>query len=145
MTEPGAASHHDPRSEFVVVARRLADSLAQAWSRGRIDSMLEIFHPDAVLLETPFTAPLLGIDAIRTWAADIPYHQSEASFAVGEIMVAGPWFSAEFKLTFRRRKTGEWVDARGAFFAETDGRLITELRMYWHRSANGRETTRPTS
>jgi len=82
-----------------------------------------------------------GSDAIRQWAGDIPYYQSEASFSVGEVFVAGPWFSAEFKLVFRRRTTGEWVDARGALFAETDGGKITELRMYWHRWSGGRETS----
>jgi ketosteroid isomerase-like protein len=34
---------------------------------------------------------------------------------------------------FRRRRTGQWVDARGAIFCETDGERITEMRMYWHR------------
>ncbi len=117
------------------------DTLAAGWSKGRVDTMLEVFSPAAVFIETPFTAPRAGTEAIREWANDIPYYQSDATFSTGEIYVAGPWFSTEFKLVFRRRTTGEWVEARGAIFAETDGALISELRMYWHRWNGGRETS----
>ncbi len=128
---------------FHARARELLDTLARGWCKGRVDLMIDLFHPDAILLETPFSRPLQGTEALRAWFADIPYHQSETTFSTGELFVAGPWFSSEFKLVFRRRKTGEWVDARGALFAETDGNLITELRMYWHRFNGGRETAPP--
>jgi ketosteroid isomerase-like protein len=49
----------------------------------------------------------------------------------------GPWFSAEFKCTFRRRRTGEPVDVRGAIFCETADGLISEMRMYYHRVVGG--------
>lgn len=124
-----------------VVARGLADQLAEGWSKGRPDLMVGVFAEEPVFIETPFSTPLTGVDAIRQWASDIPYYQSEATFAVGEVFIAGPWFSTEFKLVFRRRTTGEWVDARGALFAETNGAKITELRMYWHRWNGGRETS----
>jgi hypothetical protein len=128
---------------FHARATVLLETLAKGWSKGRVDLMVDLFHPEAILLETPFSKPLQGTDAIRGWLADIPYHQSETTFSTGEVFVAGPWFSSEFKLVFRRRKTGEWVDARGALFAETDGTLITELRMYWHRFNGGRDTAPP--
>lgn len=121
------------------LGRQLADTLAQGWSRGKVDMIMSVFAAGATFIETPFAAPLTGVADIRRWASDIPYHQSEATFTVGEIFAAGPWFSAEFKLTFRRRRTGNWVEARGAMFAETHDGLITELRMYWHRWINGRE------
>src|SRR5579862_6340872 len=121
------------------VGRDLADRLADGWSKGRPDLIAEVFAPDAVFVETPFSTPITGAASIREWAGDIPYYQSEATFTVGEIFVAGPWFSTEFKLVFRRRTSGDWVDARGAMFAETNGTQITELRMYWHRWNGGRE------
>ena len=124
-------------------AVELVEQLAKGWSKGRVDTMIGVFHPEAVFLETPFGSPISGHEAIRRWAADIPYHQSEARFTVGEVFTVGPWFSAEFRLVFRRRKTGEWVDARGALFAETTDGLVSELRMYWHRMNGGRETSRP--
>lgn len=128
--------------EFGATARDLIDTFARGWSKGRPDVLLSVFHEQAIFLETPFGAPLQGREAIRVWAGDIPYHQTETAFTTGEVFLAGPWFATEFKLVFRRRKTGEWVDARGALFAETDGELVTELRMYWHRWNGGRETSR---
>lgn len=133
----------DEGTPFAARARELLDTFAKGWTKGRVDLMISVFHPQAIFLETPFSRPLQGVDAIRAWAADIPYHQSETAFTTGELFVAGPWFSSEFKLVFRRRKTGEWVEARGALFAETDRETITELRMYWHRLAGGRETAIP--
>ena len=111
----------------------MVDAFAEAWTKGKPEAMVDVFAEGAVFLETPFSAPISGPDAIRQWASDIPYYQSEANFTTGEVFVAGPWIAAEFKLVFRRRTTGDWVDARGALFAETDGEKITEMRMYWHR------------
>jgi ketosteroid isomerase-like protein len=115
------------------LGRVLIDQFGQGWSRGKPDLMLGVFSDDPVFLETPFTEPLRGTEAVRGYWADVPMHQSEISFTSGEIFAAGPWFATEFKCTFRRRRTGEWVDARGAIFCETDGSRITEMRMYWHR------------
>ncbi len=123
-------------------ARELLDGIANGWTRARVDLLTEGFHQEIVFQETPFSSPVNGIEAVREWASDIPYQQSETRFTVGEAYRVGPWFSTEFRLVFRRRKTGEWVDARGALFAETDGNLITELRMYWHRWNGGRDTSR---
>lgn len=142
MTDPEPIA--TPELPFVLRARALAETLARSWSKARVDTMMDVFAEDCVFLETPFSERLTGAAAIRAWAADIPYSQSEPRFTVGEIFTAGDrWFSTEFRLVFRRRKSGQWVDARGALFAETDGHRITELRMYWHRWNGGRETSRP--
>jgi len=104
---------------------------------------MSVFAVEVVFVETPFSEPLRGIDAVRRYWADVPYHQSEVTFSSGEIYAAGPWFSTEFKCVFRRRRTGEWVEARGAIFCETGADRITEMRMYWHRWNGGRETSKP--
>jgi ketosteroid isomerase-like protein len=117
------------------LGRDLLDALSRGWSRGRLDEIMAVFSDEAVFIETPFSPPLRGLTAIRRWWADVPYHQSEITVTTGEIHSAGPWFAAEFKLVFRRRRTGEWVEARGAVFCETAGGKISEMRMYWHRSA----------
>jgi ketosteroid isomerase-like protein len=116
-----------------LLGRSLIDSFGQGWSRGNIETLLSVFAPDAKFVETPFSPPLVGSEAIRGYWKETPYYQSEITFTRGEIFVAGPWFSTEFKCTFRRRRTGEWVDARGAIFCELEGELIGEMRMYWHR------------
>ena len=103
--------------------------------------LLAGFADEAVFIETPFTPPLRGTAAIRRWWADVPYYQSEITVSTGEVFAAGPWFSTEFKAVFRRRRTGDWVHARGAIFCETDGSLITEMRMYWHRETMDSDTS----
>jgi ketosteroid isomerase-like protein len=114
------------------------DTFASGWSAARVDQIASVFGEEAVFLETPFSTPIRGLAAIRQWWADVPYHQAEITCSTGEIYVAGPWFATEFKVTFRRRRTGEWIDARGAIFCETGGEKITEMRMYWHRWSGGR-------
>jgi ketosteroid isomerase-like protein len=119
------------------------DSFGQGWSRGDVNLLTSVFAPDVVFLETPFSEPLRGTDPVRRYWLEVPLHQSEVTFSSGEIYAAGPWFGTEFRCVFRRKRTGEWVDARGAIFCETDGAKITEMRMYWHRWNGGRETSLP--
>jgi ketosteroid isomerase-like protein len=125
------------------LGRSLIDDFGQGWSRGNVDLLMSVFAADMVFVETPFSEPLRGAEAVRRYWLEIPLHQSEVTFSSGEIFAAGPWFSTEFKCVFRRKRTGEWVDARGAIFCETDGAKITEMRMYWHRWNGGRQTGKP--
>ena len=125
------------------LGRTLIDRFAKGWSKADLSQLLAVFSPDAAFIETPFTEPLKGLEAIRLYWRDVPYHQSDITVTTGEIYAAGPWFSTEFKLIFQRRRTGEWVEARGAIFCETNGTEITEMRMYWHRWNGGKETSKP--
>ncbi len=125
------------------LGRSLIDIFGQGWSRGDVDLLMSVFAADMVFVETPFSEPLRGTEAVRRYWLEVPLHQSEVTFSSGEVFAAGPWFSTEFKCLFRRKRTGEWVDARGAIFCETDGAKITEMRMYWHRWNGGRETSKP--
>jgi ketosteroid isomerase-like protein len=121
------------------LGRRLVDAFGKGWAKGDVPLLMSVFTDDAVFIETPFSAPRKGREAILQYWRDVPVHQAEVTFSSGEIFVVGPWFSAEYRVTFRRRRTGEWVEARGAMFCETSGDRISELRMYWHRWAGGRE------
>ena len=116
------------------VYRELLEQFGSAWERGDVDAIAAVFAPDAVFLGTPFGERTAGIDAIRAYWKDVPLNQAEVTFKAGEIHAAGPWFAAEFRCTYRRRRTGEWVDTRGAIFCETKDGKITEMRMYWHRN-----------
>ena len=113
--------------------RQLLETFGQGWGAGDVEAILSVFSPDAVFLETPFSEQSVGSDAIRAYWKDIPTNQADVTFKSGEIYAAGPWFATEFRCTYRRRRTGEWVDARGAMFCETKDGKITEMRMYWHR------------
>jgi ketosteroid isomerase-like protein len=125
------------------LGRRLVDAFGSGWAQANLDLLMSVYTPDVVFIETPFSTALHGLDAVRRYWADVPYNQSEVTFTSGEIFAAGPWFSTEFKCRFRRRRTGEWVEARGAIFCETAGDRISEMRMYWHRWNGGRETGKP--
>lgn len=115
------------------LGRLLVDEFGRGWAKGKTDVLMAVFADDPVFVETPFSDPMRGRDAVRGYWAEVPLNQSEITFTSGEIFAVGPWFSTEFRLLFRRRRTGEWVEARGAMFCETDGTRITEMRMYWHR------------
>ena len=125
------------------LGRALIDTFGKGWAKGNVELLMSVFTDDAVFIETPFSEPLRGAEAIRGYWLETPYNQSEATFTSGEIYAAGPWFSTEFRCVFRRRRTGEWVDARGAIFCESTGEKVTEMRMYWHRWNGGRETGKP--
>ena len=136
---PGSGSRVTDPPETRLLGRQLIDAFAQGWAKAKLDQICSVFTDDAVFIETPFATPLQGLPAIRRWWADVPYNQSEITCSTGEVYAAGPWFSTEFKVRFRRRRTGEWVEARGALFCETAGEKISEMRMYWHRWSGGRE------
>lgn len=113
--------------------RTLIDAFGKGWEQGDAEVICSVFAQDAVFIENPFGRPERGIAAIREYWKDIPLFQAETKFWSGEIYVAGSWFATEFRCTFRRRRTGEQVDARGAIFCETKEGKIAEMRMYWHR------------
>ncbi len=122
----------EPREQY----ERLIGEFGKGWEKGAADRLAVIFTEDGVFMPDPFTAPLRGRDAIQRYWKDIPREQAEITFKTGEIFVAGPtWFSVEFRCRFRRRRTGEWLDVRGALFCETATDQISEMRMYWHRVA----------
>ncbi|MBA3895470.1 MAG: nuclear transport factor 2 family protein [Gemmatimonadales bacterium] len=125
------------------LGRSLIDTFGRGWSRGDVDLLVSVFAEDVVFIETPFSEPLRGAEAVRRYWLEVPLYQSEVAFSSGEVFAAGAWFSTEFKCVFRRKRTGEWVDARGAIFCETAGEKITEMRMYWHRWNGGHETSKP--
>lgn len=117
---------------------RLIEAFGKAWESGLPAGMAEVFSVDGALIPAPQDEPLRGRAAIAQYWRDVPLEQAEVSFRFGEIFVAGPWFSTEFKCTFRRIRTGEWVEIGGALFCESSDGKISEMRMYWHRGAAGR-------
>ena len=135
--QPGAAP--SVQIGTVDLGRTLVDTFGKGWAKADIPLLMSVFAENAVFVETPFSEPRRGRDAILVYWRDVPVHQAEIVFTSGEIYAAGPWFSTEFKVTFRRRRTGEPVEARGAIFCETSGDRISEMRMYWHRWVGGRE------
>lgn len=142
-TEDHPAAELPEHGATRLLGRTLIDTFGKGWESGNLDLLMSVYTGGVVFVETPFSKPLSGTDEVRAYWAETPYHQSEIVFTSGEIYSAGPWFSTEFRCRFRRRRTGEWVDARGAVFCETAAGRISEMRMYWHRWSGGRETSKP--
>ncbi len=113
--------------------RALLDQFAEGWNQGEPGRMAEAFLPDGVFQPGPFEAPLKGRPAILEYWRDVPLAQDNVSFRYGEVFVVGPWFASEYRCTYRRRRTGEGVDVKGALFCETKDGKIAEMRMYWER------------
>ena len=116
----------------------LVTRFGKGWEKGDAAALIDLFTEDAAFYPSPLDAPVRGREAIRRYWKDTPHEQAEISFRFGEVFVAGPWFATEFRCTFRRRRTGEPVDVRGALFCETADARISEMRMYWHRHVGGR-------
>ena len=121
----------------------LVDTFGRGWEDGDVDVLVSVFAADAVYVETPFAPHAHGLEAIREAWKGVRVNHADVKFQRGEIYVAGPWFSTEIKCTFRRRRTGEPVDARAAMFCETKEGKLAEMRLYWHRQVAGKETTTP--
>lgn len=115
----------------------LLEQFGDGWQKADADAIVASFAEDAVFIPGPFERPVQGAAAIAKYWKDIAFEQAEISFRFGEIFVAGPWFATEFRCTFRRRRTGEPVDVRGALFCETAAGKISEMRMYWERQVGG--------
>lgn len=113
--------------------RALLDQFADGWNKGDPGRMADAFLPDGVFQPGPFETPLKGRQAIVDYWRDVPLSQSDVSFRYGELFIAGPWFSTEFRCTYQRRKSGEQVDVKGAVFCETKDGKIAEMRMLWER------------
>lgn len=111
----------------------LVERFGTGWEQGNADEIAAVFTDDGAFLPSPFERAVKGRAAIAEYWKDIPQEQAEISFRFGEIFVAGPWFSTEMKCTFRRRRTGQFIDIRGALFCETADGKIAEMRMYWER------------
>jgi ketosteroid isomerase-like protein len=114
--------------------RGLVEAFGRGWETADAEAIVAVFTPDAVFQDSPFGPRETGHAAIRAYWADVPKNQAEVTFKAGEIFTAGTWFAAEYRCTFRRRRTGEWVDVRGAMFCETKDGKISEMRMYFHRN-----------
>jgi len=112
---------------------RLVTEFGRGWEKGLPGVMSEVFTPEGVFFPSPFDEPVRGRQAIAQYWREVPSDQAEISFRFGEVFVAGPWFATEFRCTYRRLKTGDWIEVSGAMFCEAAAEKISEMRMYWER------------
>jgi len=126
----GGASPDPSISRF----ESLLVEFGKGWEAARPAAMAAVFTPDGAFIPSPFEPAVRGREAIAAYWSDVPRDQAAITFRSGEVFAAGPWFASEFTCTFRRLKTGEWIQVSGAVFCETAGDKISEMRMYWDRA-----------
>ena len=126
----GVGEPDSTRSGF----ERLLEAFGKGWEAARPAAMAEVFADDGAFIPSPFEPAVRGREAIAAYWSDVPRDQAAITFRLGEVFVAGPWFASEFTCTFRRPKTGEWIQVSGAVFCESAADKIREMRMYWDRS-----------
>jgi ketosteroid isomerase-like protein len=119
-----------------------ADWLARygrAWETGDVEGVGLLFTADASYRETPFAAPMLGLEAIRRyWREGAAEGQTEVRFAATVWAVKGMACFSHWQATLRRTATGEPVALDGAFRLvferDPQGQLrCASLEEWWHR------------
>src|SRR5437867_11183457 len=94
--------------------RQLLETFGQGWGAGDVDTILSVFPPDAVFLETPFSEQSVAIDAIRAYCKDIATNQADVTFKTAEFYAARPKLATQSRSTHRPRRTCASVGARCA-------------------------------
>ena len=65
------------------LGRTLVEEFGRGWAKAKVDVLLSVFAEEAAFIDSPFSEPLRGRDAIRGYWGDVPMNQSEISFTPG--------------------------------------------------------------
>ena len=116
------------------VGKWLAD-YGRAWEQGDAKAVMTLFSPGALYYETPFSAPIVGLDAIHDyWKAGAGQSQRDVSFRCTVLSAVRDSALARWQATFTRVPSGVGVRLDGVLLARFDeqGRCA-EFREWWHR------------
>ena len=108
------------------------DAYGRAWETKDGDGAVALFSQDCEYIETPFSEPMLGLDAVRAYW-DITASQQDIRFEHEVLAAEGERGIAWWRATFTRVPEGVPVVLDGIFvldFAD-DGRC-RRLREWWH-------------
>jgi uncharacterized protein (TIGR02246 family) len=110
--------------------RTWLDEYTTAWETGDADAAAALFAPDATYHETPFTDPLEGRDAIRTyWTETTATQEATDVEATVESLNRGTGV-ARFRARFVR--DGATVALDGVLSARFVAGDCVEFREWWH-------------
>lgn len=106
-----------------------------AWIGRDPQAAVALFSEAAAYHETPFEAPMVGLDAIRRyWTEGAQASQRDVTFAATICGLEGDTGCAHWRATFLRVPGGSFVELDGVLAAcfAADGRCC-EFREWWHR------------
>ncbi|UCG65931.1 MAG: nuclear transport factor 2 family protein [Deltaproteobacteria bacterium] len=106
-----------------------------AWEKGDPGSIKALFTSDAQYYETPFDAPMIGLDAIiKYWRDNAVLSQEDVSFCYNVLAVDRNVGLARWSAHFKRLPSGNRVKLDGIFKAEfSDDGKCGVFREWWHR------------
>ncbi|WP_136589699.1 nuclear transport factor 2 family protein [Salinigranum halophilum] len=111
--------------------RTWLDEYTTAWETGDADAAAALFASDATYHETPFTDPLDGRDAIRTYWAQTTATQEATDVDTTIEAINRATGLAQFETTFVR--DGSLVTVEGVLSARFVAGDCVEFREWWHR------------
>ena len=104
-----------------------------AWESRDAERAASLFTADASYRETPFDAPMRGLEGVREYWIRVTADQRDVQFQAKPIAVSGNTGIAEWKATFKLASSGTTIDLDGVFVLDfgADG-LCSSLREWWH-------------
>ena len=115
------------------------EDYGRAWEQGDAKAVMTLFAPGAHYYETPFDAPLAGLDAIHDyWKAGAGQSQRDVRFHYSILSVTRDTGLARWTAEFRRVPSDVAVRLDGVLLARfDDGGRCVEFREWWHRQETG--------
>jgi steroid delta-isomerase-like uncharacterized protein/uncharacterized protein (TIGR02246 family) len=114
------------------------EAYAHAWRTGDADAAADLFAEGAVYRSTPFRAPHVGRDAIRSYWLEEPARHEHVELRFGGPVVRGRRAAVEWWVSVVQ--DGETVTGPGCLVLRFDQRgRCEELREYWHEQAGRSE------
>ena len=106
-----------------------------AWEKGDPGATETLFTSDAQYYETPFDAPMIGLDAIyKYWQDNAGLGQKEVHFSYEALAVHKNVGVAHWRANFIRLASGNRVTLDGIFKVEfSDKGKCQIFHEWWHR------------
>lgn len=123
-----------PRLQLVLKesdAKSFLTRYKKAWETRDADLAAGLFTRDAQYYQDPFTAPIVGREAIHNYWAGATGRQQDIHFAVGNFVQSGYILVAEWTCSYKS-SSGERNELAGVFLADFYGKQVRTFREYWH-------------
>jgi ketosteroid isomerase-like protein len=106
----------------------------KAWETRDADLAARLFTRDVQYYRDPFTAPVVGREAIHNYWAGAGGRQHDIHFTVGASVHSGYIVVAEWTCSYKS-SSGERNELAGVFLADFYGKQVRTFRQYSHTRA----------
>ena len=131
---PTAATKRAPTPQQSLTAADVKHFLAKfkkAWETRDADLAAGLFTRDAQYKQDPFSAAIVGREAIHDYWAGATGRQEDIHFSVGTVIQCGYMLAAEWTCSYQDRSSGEKRELAGMFLADFYGKQVRHFREYW--------------